>query len=412
MIKQIMLICLGVYIVYTFIIEFIDYRSYKRPIPEKVNDIYDDNTYNHWKKYKKSKSKFSVIFNLIEILIILGLLVFNVHAMIANLVKENIYLQSLIVMGFYIAIDFILSVIRNYVDTMVIEEKYGFNKTKMKTFIIDQIRNLIITSVLMIGLMMLFIWLYNLLGYYIIFVFVGILVLLLLLFMMLYPFFAKMSNKYEELEDGELKTKLVDLLNKYGFTVRKIEVMKASERTTKSNASFSGFGKTKTIVLYDNLINTMTPDEICAVFAHELGHGLHKDGLKNNITTFFLVVIIVASLFGLISYFNIYKDFGFNNINYGFAFVLLTYIVLPYVSTLVGLISSAVSRRAEYRADEQAVIEGYGKDLISGLKKLAKANYAELNPSKVIVALSYSHPTILQRINNIEKQMEKYNNKQ
>ena len=96
-----------------------------------------------------------------------------------------------------------------------------------------------------------------------------------------------MSNKFEELEECELKTKLTELLNKHGYTIRKIEVMKASERTTKSNASFSGAGKTKTIVLYDNLINNMTPDEICAVFAHELGHGLHKDGFKNNITTFF-----------------------------------------------------------------------------------------------------------------------------
>lgn len=409
MIKNIMLICFGVFIIYSFIVELIDYNSYKRPIPEKVKDIYDENTYINWKKYKKSKSKFSLIFNLIEILIIFVLLIFNVHSKIANLIEENVYTQSLIVMGLYISIDFILSVIRNYIDTMIIEEKYGFNKTKLKTFIIDQIRSLIISSCLMIGLMMLFIWLYNLLGFYIVFVFVGLLVLLLLLFMMLYPYFAKMSNKYEELEDGELKTKLTNLLNKYGFSVRKIEVMKASERTTKSNASFSGAGKTKTIVLYDNLINNMTPDEICAVFAHELGHGLHKDGFKNNITTFFLVMLIVGSLFGLISYFNIYKDFGFNNINYGFAFVLLTYIILPYASTLIGLISNAVSRRAEYRADEQAVIEGYGKDLITGLKKLAKSNYVELNPSKLIVLLSYSHPPMVERITNIEKNMEKYN---
>ena len=223
----------------------------------------------------------------------------------------------------------------------------------------------------------------------------------------LHPFLSKLSNKYVELEDGELKTKLIELLNKYGFTVRRIEVMKASERTTKLNASFSGLGKTKTIVLYDNLIELLTPDEICAVFAHELGHGLHKDNIKTFPFTIFMVALFVLSICAIVSFDELYLAFAFDNINYGFAYVILLSFVLPYVVTFTNLLSSFISRRNEFNADEQAVIEGYGEDLIFALKKLALHNYAELNPSKIIVTLTYSHPPILQRIVNIEDKMKK-----
>lgn len=408
MTKIICLICFSVYIIYSMIMDYIDYSSFKRPIPDKVKDIYDEETYKNWKKYKKEKARVSFIIDIVQIAIIFLLFIFNVFSLIANKVPNNVYLQSLVVIGLFLGITLVFSFITDYINTMIIEEKYGFNKTKLKTFITDQIRSFLIQGILITGLLMLFIWLYGLLGYYIILVFIGILCLILLIVMMLYPFIAKMSNKYEDLEEGELRTKLIDLLNKYGFTVRKIEVMLASERTTKSNASFSGFGKTKTIVLYDNLINSMTPDEICAVFAHELGHGLHKDGLKNSVTSLLLVVSIVASLFGLVSFTQLYLDFGFTTVNFGFGFILLTFIVLPYLSNIIQLFSNYISRKAEYKADEQAVIEGYGNELISALKKLTKSNYAELNPNNIIVALTYSHPTVLQRIINIEKQMEKY----
>ena len=149
----------------------------------------------------------------------------------------------------------------------------------------------------------------------------------------------------------------------------------------------------------------MTPDELCAIFAHEMGHGLNKDTIKNNIMSFFLISLIVFSMWGLVNINQIYLDFRFNSINYGFAFIVLSYIVMPFINTLISLLTNYISRKAEYRADYQAVKEGYGPDLVTALKKLSKANFAELNPSKVIVALSYSHPPLLQRIEAIEKEL-------
>lgn len=405
MYKLIFIIIFSCYIIYNLIVDVINLKSLKNPIPEKLNDIYDSETYLKWKKYKLDNAVISIIFSNIELILVLILFIFNVHSKIENLFSNNVYITSLTVISFYILIDFILSTISSYIYTMIIEEKYGFNKTNLKTFIKDKIRGFLISSILICGILMLFIKLYDAIGNYIILAFIGILILLLLLVLILYPFLSKMSNKFEELEECELKTKLTELLNKHGYTIRKIEVMKASERTTKSNAYFTGTGKTKTIVLYDNLIETMTPDELCAIFAHEMGHGLNKDTIKNNIMSFFLISLIVFSMWGLVNMNQIYLDFGFNSINYGFAFIVLSYIVMPFINTLISLLTNYISRKAEYRADYQAVKEGYGPDLVTALKKLSKANFAELNPSKIIVALSYSHPPLLQRIEAIEKEL-------
>ena len=254
--------------------------------------------------------------------------------------------------------------------------------------------------------MMLFVVLFEAIKNYVIIVLAVILMVIILIVMMLAPYLMKVSYKTKPLEDGELRIKLTNLLHKYGFKVRSIEVLIASERTTKSNASFSGLGKTKTITLYDNLIESMTPDEIVAVFAHELGHGLHKDTFKLSIMSGINIVLIVLSMVLLVNIKEFHFAFGFNNINYGFAFILLTYLFMPFISVITGLITNMISRHAEYEADNQAVKEGYGVELINVLKTLAREDFSDLAPSKAIVLLTYSHPPMLERIINIEKQLK------
>ena len=231
--------------------------------------------------------------------------------------------------------------------------------------------------------------------------------LVVLLISFLYPVLSKVFNKFTPLEDGELKDRLTALLEKYGYHVRGIRVMDASRRTTKSNAYFTGFGKMKTIVLYDNLISRMTPDEICAVFAHELGHGLHRDTLRNQILKTLQMLIIGMLAWLTLRTAEIYPAFGFEGVNYGFAIILIMSVEFVLISPLFGLLVNWFSRRAEYRADEQAVKEGYGEALITGLKKLAKENFSELAPSPLLVKLQYSHPPLSERIDAIEKKQRK-----
>ena len=184
--------------------------------------------------------------------------------------------------------------------------------------------------------------------------------------------------------------------------MRDIQVMDASRRTTKLNAYFTGFGSTKTIVLYDNLVNAMSTDEICAVFAHELGHGINRDTLKMQIMNIGNFLIMAVMAWVSVSFPAMHLDFGFTNINYGFA-IILTGIFLSITSPLSSMAINAYSRQAEYRADRQAGKEGYGEAMIIALKKLAKENFAELAPTRISVLLEYSHPPLAERISAVER---------
>ena len=294
----------------------------------------------------------------------------------------------------------------SWYNTMNIEERYGFNKSTAKTFWADQVKEFFIGLILMTGIGALLMWVHQALGDWLILAFAILMTFFALIISFLYPVISKIFNKFKPLEDGELKEKLVHLLEKNGYKVRDIKVMDASRRTTKSNAYFSGFGKMKTIVLYDTLVESMTPDEICAVFAHELGHGLHKDTLRNQILSFVQMAVLGVLAWLTLRTEGIFTAFGFDGINYGFAIILIMSVEFAFISPLFGLLVNYFSRRAEYRADAQAVKEGYGDQLISALKKLARQNYADLAPSSLLVKLEYSHPTLSQRITAIEKGAE------
>ena len=151
------------------------------------------------------------------------------------------------------------------------------------------------------------------------------------------------------------------------------------------------------------MLKMMSNEEILAIFAHEMGHGLHRDTLKNAVVSFFQVVLIVLLAWLLVRFPSIYADFGYSDVNYGLAAILLFSAVMPVVSLLTGFVGSYLSRKAEYRADEQAVIEGYGDSLVSGLKTLFREDLGDLNPHPLIVLLYYSHPTLLQRVRHIEE---------
>ena len=402
MFKIIALSLLGAAFLWNLFLSILQYRSRNNPIPEELSDIYDHETYNKWKQYSAENIVLDIVKSVVSFVVTFVLIITDVFSLIANNI-DNIYSSAIVVVAISIGVSTVFDVIFGYIGDMKIEEKYGFNKMTMKTFIADKIKGLIISSALLIGALCLFIVLYENMHDYILVLFSGIMFVIMMFITFLYPLFSKIFNKFTSLPEGELRTKLINMLEKYGYQVRDIKVMDASRRTTKSNAYFTGFGKSKTIVLYDNILNAMDEDEIVAVFAHEMGHGLHKDTLKNTFLSLFNIVIIVVFAWLLVRFPEIYGDFGFAGLNYGFAFILLMECVLPVVSILLGLVGSINSRRAEYRADEQAFKEGYGEQLITALKKLSRENFSNLNPDRLVVLLKYSHPTLLQRYRHIKE---------
>ena len=386
---------------YPILLNLFKRKSAENPIPDNVKDVYDDETYIKWRSYKAEHSRLDLLSGIVSLVVVVILLSTNAYAHFANIFPPHPAWQIVAVILFDTVITQIVGVFFSYYSTMIIEQKYGFNKSSVKTFIIDNIRGFIISLILGLFLAFLMFGLHMWLKDYIIILMTVVLFLFTLLISFLYPVISRLGNKFTSLEDGELRTRLMELLQSHGYKVRDIKVMDASRRTTKLNAYFTGFGSSKTIVLYDNLVNSMDTEEICAVFAHELGHGLHKDVLKMQIMNIGNLLLMAVAIWFCIREGNLHTAFGFGEVNYGFAYIL-TGIFIALIQPLSSMVINAYSRKAEYRADKQAVAEGYGSAMINALKKLARENFAELAPTKISVLLEYSHPPLSERIAAVE----------
>ena len=400
--KVISCIIITVVALFNAFMEYLDWKSMKNRIPENVNDIYDEETYKKWCSYHKEKCRLKFITSIVSFVVGLSAFAFNVYACFAGIFPDTAFWGMAAVTILYILLD-VFVIPLDYYDKMKIEEKYGFNRSTKGTFWGDKLKEYLIGLIVYVLIGCLFIFLHQKLGDWLILAFAAALIVIMFLIAFLFPVFSKIFNKFTPLEDGELKDRLTELLVKNGYSVKEIKVMDASKRSTKMNAYFAGFGKMKTIVLYDTLKEAMTTDEICAVFAHEMGHGLHKDTLKGQITTFIQMFVLSAMAWFTVRTPELFTDFGFDKINYGFAMIVILNVGFAFVMPLFGLISNYFSRKREFRADAQAVKEGYGEALISALKVLAKNNYANLSPDPLVVKLTYSHPTLSQRFEAIRR---------
>lgn len=398
--KILMISLLIVVYLWQMLLHYLSYTSDKNKTPDNVRDVYDAATYENWKKYHHEKTRVSFISTTASMLLALILYCTDAYAAFAGLFGADPYLQTIAVL-LLSTVASLLMIPFSYLDEIRVETKYGFNKSNMKTFIGDQIKGFIIGLIFTCGLGCLYVLVMGLGDLAVVALAAG-LILFVLLLSFLAPLLNRIFNKFTPLEEGELKEKLTALLSKNGYHVKSIKVMDASRRSTKSNAYFTGFGKSKEIVLFDTLVASMTPDEICAVFAHEMGHGLHKDIPKMQIRNALTMILMAALLVLTARAEAISQAFGFETVNYGLCILLMSEIEMALLSPLVDLFNSHFSRRDEYRADRQAAEEGYGDALIAALKKLSRENYADLSPSPLLVTLSYSHPTLSQRIAAIE----------
>ncbi len=380
-------------------------RSVRNPIPVNVIDVYDEETHHRRRAYQTEKQRFALLSSSASFAAELLLLVLNAYAAFAGCFADTPFLQMFAVL-LLSALASLVELPFSWYDTMVIEGKYGFNRTTPKTFLADRAREFLIGLLLMTLVGSLLLWAHRALGDWLVPAVAAAMTVFALLISFLFPVLSRIFNRFTPLEDGDLKRKLTALMEKHGYRVRAIRIMDASRRTTRSNAYFAGFGKMKTIVLYDTLMESMTPDEICAVFAHEMGHGLHRDTLKNQLLSFLQMAVLAVLAWLTLRTADLFLSFGFSGVNYGFAMLLILSVEFPVVSPLLGLAANLFSRKAEYRADAQAVAEGYGETLISALKKLARGNYAELAPSPLLVLLEASHPPLSRRIDAIRKAMD------
>jgi len=383
---------------FELLLQLLTYSRRNAPLPDNVKDIYDAEEYKKNQAYKMDNLKYIIVADgIIDTLLTLAIFVLSIHVWLYGFVEgRNIYAANLFVFLVPIIALFILSAITGIYNTFVIEAKYGFNKMTPITYILDRAKEVIIAAVIYSGLLSLFIFLHGHFGNMVFVFFAFILLGLILAVMLLYPFFRRIFNKLTPLEEGELKTRIEALATKHNFKLKGIYKVDASKRSTKLNAFAAGFGKTKTIGLFDTLMEKMTDDEIIAVLAHEIGHAKYGHVLKR---TPLSMLSIVGILFAL--YFAtqpaMSQAFGFEYVNYGFGMFVMIVLTVPLMK-LLNIPTRIMSRRNEYQADA-FMLEEVGKDVsISMMKKLTKENLGNLTPHPFVVMMEYSHPTSSQRI--------------
>lgn len=384
----------------------LNYKNRTQTIPENVRDVYAKNDYDKWLNYTMEIFKLSIMGKIFSTTLLLAFFLLGIFpklAQIAENITSHSILKTLVFLGLYGLIDYILGIGFSLYRTFSIEERYGFNRSTKKTFILDQVKGIFLTVLLGGGLMYPLLSLYQQLGNSALLYAWGLIVAVTLVINLLYTrVFIKLFNKLTDLEEGELFDGVQGLAHKTGYEIKKIQIMDASKRSARLNAFFSGFGKFKHIILYDTLIEKCDTDEILSVLSHEIGHAKHKDVLRN----FFISILQMGIYLGLLTYFlsngKLSTAFGFESIHIGFTIILFGILMEP-VGLIANIPLTAMSRKAEYAADGFAAESGYKDAMIRALKILARENFSNLTPHPLVVKFTYSHPTISQRIESLNK---------
>lgn len=286
----------------------------------------------------------------------------------------------------------------------VIEEKFGFNKLTIKTFLIDLCKGGLLSIVIGVPLIMLVLWLMNTAGaLWWVYAWLAITAFSIIM-MWAYPkFIAPLFNKFTPLEAGEVLDKITNLLERNGFNAQGVFMMDGSRRSSHGNAYFTGFGKTKRIVFFDTLLKQLSPTQIEAVLAHELGHFKHKHVFKGMIVSMTMTLAGFAVLAFLMQQEWFYTQLGVENQTTYMA-LLLFMLVSPVFTFFIGPVMSWWSRKHEFEADAFAAKESSAEELINALVGLYKKNAGTLTPDPLYSAFYDSHPPASIRIAHLRRQ--------
>jgi STE24 endopeptidase len=402
-------IIIGILIFDYLLEQTLDYLNATRRnanLPEKLKGIYNEEKYRQSQEYDKANHKFSMVtstFNLLVLLLFLSFSGFAYVDEIARSITSNTIFIALLFFGIIMFASDIINTPFSIYDTFVIEEKFGFNKTTPKIFIADKLKGWLITAIIGGGLLALIIWFYQQTGRYF-WIYAWVLVSLFTIFMTMFytSLLLPLFNKLKPLEDGELKTQITTFCKKVDFQLDNVFVMDGSKRSSKANAFFSGLGKKKKIVLFDTLIDELSPEEIVAVLAHEIGHYKKKHTLISVISS----VLQTGITFYILSLFVdnpvLSRALGAEEASFHLGLVAFGFLYGP-ISTLMGLFMNIISRKNEYAADQFAAENFNGKYLQNALKNLSINNLSNLTPHPAYVFVHYSHPPLLKRLQFIDQ---------
>ena len=392
--------------IFDTIINALNAKHFKDEIPTELEGIYNEKEYLKSQKYKKTNYTFSLISSVFSLVLTLLFFFFDGFAFVDKLarsISSNQIIVTLLFLGIIGFASDVLSLPFSYYKTFVIEEKFGFNKTTKSTFITDKLKGWLLAILIGGGILALITWFYELTTHHF-WLYAWALISIFSIFMNMFysKLIVPLFNKQKPLDDGELKNAIYKFASKIGFKIDNIFVIDGSKRSTKANAYFSGFGAQKRITLFDTLVNDLTTEEIVAVLAHEVGHYKKKHIIYNLIVSVILTGFTLYIFSLLVGNTTLSQALGVKTASFHIGLIAFGILYSP-ISEITSYFMNILSRKFEYQADNYAKENYSAEPLISSLKKLTKNSLSNLTPHTLYVNIHYSHPTLLQRINNLKK---------
>ncbi|WP_299161126.1 M48 family metallopeptidase [uncultured Eudoraea sp.] len=387
------------------VLDYLNSRKFQDPIPEELQDVFDNKEYLKSQAYKKDNYHFGILSSTFSIVLTLGFLIFGGFEwidLLARNITENPILMALLFFGIIMIGSDIITTPFSYYQTFVIEEKYGFNKSTRKLFFLDKIKGWLMMAILGGGMLSMVIWFFQLAGNNFWIYALGLIAIFTVFMNLFYSrLIVPLFNKQIPLEEGSLKSKIENYAGKVGFKLQNIFVIDGSKRSTKANAYFAGFGKEKRVTLYDTLIKDLEEEEIVAVLAHEVGHYKRHHIIINLIISILLTGVTLFILSFFINNPEFSYAIGVSEPSFHAALICFGILYSP-ISEITGLVMNILSRKFEFEADDYAKNTYKALPLINSLKKLSKNNLSNLTPHSAYVFMHYSHPPLIQRIRNLK----------
>lgn len=391
----------------SLIVETLNVRNVSTEIPDEFTGIYDAEKYAKSQRYLKDNTRFRQLQAGIMLPLTIAFILFGgfrwVNGIATAAAPDSMILQGLVFGGILILLSQLVGLPFSIYDTFVLEEKYGFNKTTPKTFALDILKGLLLTVLLGAPVFALVLWIFSAVPHAWLWAWVALSVIQLFILFIAPVVILPLFNKFTPLEDGELKTKIEDFAAAQKYKLSGIFKIDGSRRSTKSNAYFTGFGKTKRIALFDTLMEKHTVPELIGVLAHEIGH-CKRGHIKKSIVISLassLLMFFILSLF--ISKQGLYAAFGIEGTPLYAGLIFFGFLYAP-INMILGIGNSILSRKHEFEADAFAAeTTKEPVALIDALKKLSVDNLSNLTPHPLKVFLQYSHPPVLERIKALRK---------
>jgi STE24 endopeptidase len=388
------------------ITETLNIKAISPELPEEFAGYYDNEKYSKSQNYLKDNTRFGLLVATVDLIVFLILIygkIFNFADNFARSLGYGEILTGLIFVGVLAIAAKIIHLPFSVYDTFKLEQRYGFNKTTPKTFVLDLIKETVLSFIIGGFVLAGVIWFFeNFVQYGWLYIWAAVTIFQLFISFIAPVVIMPLFNKFTPLEECELKTVIEDYATKQKFKLKGIYKIDGSRRSTKANAFFTGFGKFKRIALFDTLIEKLSVGQIVAVLAHEIGHFKQKHVIKGIVVSIIHtgVMLFIFSLF--LKNENLTSAFGFENTSV-YASLLAFGVLFSPINMAVSVWGKRLSRKHEYEADIFTVkTTGSADDLIEGLKKLTVDSLGNLTPHPLKVVLEYSHPPILERIKSLK----------